>query len=52
VFKEPTDKQLYVRLADGWVRAWTISGPWQRISEAALPDDLALIADPAPGKRP
>jgi hypothetical protein len=43
MFKEPTDKQLYLRLPDGWVRAWTINGPWERISLSALPDDLAQM---------
>jgi hypothetical protein len=40
VVKEPTDKQLYVRLPDGWVRSWTTNGPWERIGDAALPTDI------------
>ena len=53
VFKEPTDKELYVHLPNGWFRAWTANGPWQPVSEAELPADLAQIARSAasvPGK--
>jgi hypothetical protein len=41
VFKEPTDKELYVHVDDGWFRAWTTDGPWERVPENALPADLA-----------
>jgi hypothetical protein len=40
VFKEPTDQQLYVHDSNGWFRAWTTSGPWQRIREQDLPRDV------------
>jgi len=43
VFKEPTDKELYVRLPSGWFRSWTTNGPWQQIPEGALPADLASL---------
>jgi hypothetical protein len=42
VFKEPTDKELYVHLSRGWFRAWTTDGPWQPVSEADLPADLIM----------
>jgi hypothetical protein len=53
VFKEPTDKELYAHLPNGWFRAWTANGPWQPILEADLPADLAQITRAAasvPGK--
>jgi hypothetical protein len=53
VFKEPTDKELYVHLPNGWFRAWTSSGPWQRVIDVDLPADLALVrslAASAPSK--
>jgi hypothetical protein len=53
VFKEPTDKELYVHLPNGWFRAWTANGPWQPVLEADLPADLALVrslAASAPSK--
>jgi hypothetical protein len=40
IFKEPTDQQLYVHTSTGWFRAWTMNGPWQRVSESELPGDL------------
>jgi hypothetical protein len=43
VFKEPTDKELYVHLPNGWFRAWTANGPWQPVLEADLPADLAQV---------
>jgi hypothetical protein len=43
VFKEPTDKEIYVRLAAGWFRAWTTEGPWQRVPDTRLPADFARI---------
>jgi Domain of unknown function (DUF4136) len=43
VFKEPTDQELYVRLSGGWYRAWSTSGPWERIRDDALPADLAQV---------
>ena len=42
VFKEPTDRELYVHLTDGWFRAWTTDGPWQAVEEADLPADLSV----------
>ena len=43
VFKEPTDKKLYVRLPNGWLRVWTANRPWQPVLEADLPADLAQV---------
>jgi Domain of unknown function (DUF4136) len=43
VFKEPTDQELYVFLSGQWYRAWTTDGPWQRLSNDALPADLAKL---------
>lgn len=43
VFKEPTDKELYVHLPSGWFRAWTTNGPWQPVSETDLPADLTQL---------
>ena len=43
VFKEPTDKELYVHASSGWFRAWTTSGPWQQIADNDLPADLARV---------
>jgi hypothetical protein len=43
VFQEPTDHQLYVHLPAGWFRSWTTNGPWQGVTESALPADLARI---------
>jgi hypothetical protein len=40
VFREPTDQELYVRIPAGWFRAWTTSGPWERVPAEALPADL------------
>ena len=44
VFREPTDKELYVHVPSGWFRAWTTNGPWQPVLDADLPTDLAGIA--------
>jgi uncharacterized protein DUF4136 len=49
VFKEPTDKELYVHLPGGWFRSWTTNGPWQQIPERALPADLANLPPVAAG---
>jgi hypothetical protein len=43
IFKEPTDRELYVHLSGGWYRAWNTNGPWQRIRDDALPTDLAQV---------
>jgi hypothetical protein len=43
VFQEPTDHELYVHLPAGWFRSWTTNGPWQGVTESALPADLARI---------
>jgi hypothetical protein len=43
LFKEPTDGELYVCLDDEWYRAWTLDGPWQKISDEKLPADLTRI---------
>lgn len=43
VFREPTDKELYVFLARGWLRAWTTNGPWEAISAHELPADLLSV---------
>jgi len=49
VFKEPTDDEFYV-LTDGrrWLRAWTFDGPWEFVSRADLPADIAAISDRSP----
>jgi hypothetical protein len=43
VFREPTDEELYVRVAGSgdWYRAWRTDGPWQFIAAAQLPSDIA-----------
>ena len=43
VFREPTDREVYVRVADGWFRAWTTNGPWEPVRHDKLPADLAGI---------
>jgi hypothetical protein len=43
VFREPTDRELYVRVADGWFRAWTTNGPWEPVRHDRLPADLAGV---------
>jgi hypothetical protein len=43
IFKEPTDRELYVHLAGGWYRAWNENGPWQRVRDDALPTDLTQV---------
>lgn len=40
VYKEPTDKEMYVHLSNGWFRAWTMDGAWERVPESSLPADL------------
>jgi hypothetical protein len=45
VFREPTDRELYVRVPTGWFRAWTTNGPWEPVPEDKLPTDLAGIRD-------
>jgi hypothetical protein len=47
VYREPTDQQLYVRVATGWFRAWTTEGPWEAVSAGDLPADLASQGDRA-----
>jgi hypothetical protein len=41
VFKEPTDKEIYVRAPSGWFRAWTTNGPWQLVPDDNLPAAVA-----------
>jgi len=43
VFKEPTDQELYVYVSGEWYRAWTTDGPWERLSSASVPADLATL---------
>jgi hypothetical protein len=40
VLEEPTDQELYVQVSGEWYRAWTESGPWQRVAAKDLPSDL------------
>jgi hypothetical protein len=40
LFKEPTDQELYVLLADRWYRSWQPEGPWRLVGAADLPKDL------------
>jgi hypothetical protein len=44
VFKEPTDRELYVLISGRWFRAWTTDSPWQFIPTDELPADIAKIA--------
>jgi hypothetical protein len=48
VFKEPTDDQLYVLTAGGWLRAWTTDGPWESVPRNELPADIAAIPADSP----
>jgi hypothetical protein len=48
VFKEPTDDEFYVLTAGRWLRAWTFDGPWEFVSRADLPADIAAISDSSP----
>jgi hypothetical protein len=41
VLEEPTDQELYVQVSGEWYRAWTESGPWQRVAAQDLPADFA-----------
>jgi Domain of unknown function (DUF4136) len=41
VFKESTDKEIYVRAPSGWFRAWTTNGPWQLVPDDNLPSAVA-----------
>jgi hypothetical protein len=40
VFREPTDKELYVSVGGRWLRSWTTNGPWEEIRAEDLPADL------------
>jgi hypothetical protein len=44
VFREPTDQQIYVRIAGRWFSAWTTDGPWEVVSSDGLPADIAKYA--------
>jgi hypothetical protein len=44
VFREPTDQELYVRVAGRWFRAWTTDGPWEGVASNELPPDVARYA--------
>jgi hypothetical protein len=50
VFKEPTDHELYVLISGRWFRAWRTDGPWQFISDAELPADLAALSGHGNGR--
>ena len=41
VFREPTDREIYAHVTDGWFRAWTITGRWEHVPDDQLPADLA-----------
>ena len=41
VFREPTDREIYAHVSDGWFRAWTTNGPWEHVADDQLPADLA-----------
>jgi hypothetical protein len=41
VFREPTDQELYVRIEEQWYRSWRTDGPWDFVSTADLPTDIA-----------
>ena len=43
VFREPTDRELYLLLSGRWFRAWTSEGPWQFVPSDQLPADFARI---------
>ena len=43
IFKEPTDRELYVLTGNGWYRSWRTEGPWQSIASAELPSDIARL---------
>jgi hypothetical protein len=45
VFREPTDDELYVLVADRWFRAWTTDGPWGAVAPSDLPSDIRAIPD-------
>jgi hypothetical protein len=40
VFKEPTDRELYVLASGRWYRSWTTNGPWEYVAEEELPRDF------------
>ena len=44
LFREPTDAELYVRLPQGWYRAWSLDGPWLSIAQSDLPADFSRVA--------
>ena len=43
VFREPTDQELYVRVAGRWFRAWTTDGPWEFLPGDELPAAIANL---------
>jgi hypothetical protein len=48
LFKEPTDRELYLLISGRWLRSWTIEGPWQPVARRDLPADFARIPDGSP----
>jgi len=43
IFREPTDRELYVLTGNGWYRSWRTEGPWHSIASAELPNDIARL---------
>jgi hypothetical protein len=43
VFREPTDQELYVLVAERWFRAWTTDGSWEFIPSDQLPADITAL---------
>jgi hypothetical protein len=43
VFREPTDREIYAHVSEGWFRAWTTNGPWEHVPDDSLPGDLAAV---------
>ena len=48
LFREPTNRQLYLLTSGGWLRSWTIEGPWELVAPGGLPADFARIPDGSP----
>jgi hypothetical protein len=47
LYKEPTDEELYVRLPQGWYRAWSLDGPWESVAQSDLPADFSALPSEA-----
>lgn len=47
VFREPTDRELYLDLSGTWMRSWTTGGPWQPLGAGDLPADLKSLGPAA-----